>query len=78
MNSHNYLVIGGVTTDYQLVKDVDYVTINGGTVRALSIDKLLFLFMLMLLSSPLMKLLQFAVPWIKKQANNLQEFLNKI
>ncbi|MCR5350063.1 MAG: HAD-IC family P-type ATPase [Acholeplasmatales bacterium] len=78
MNSDKYLVIGGVTTDYQLVKDVDYVTVNGGTVRALSIDKLIFLFMLMLLSSPLMKLLQFSVPWLKKQMNNIQDFLNRI
>ena len=78
MNKHNYLVIGGITTDYKLIKNVHYVEISGGTVRALTIDKLIFLFMLMLLSAPIMKLLQFSIPWIKKQFNGLQKFLNKI
>ena len=77
MNKHNYLVIGGITTDYKLIENVNYVTVEGTNIRVLGIEKLIFLFMLMLLSYPLMRLLQYSIPWIRKQLDNLQKFLNK-
>ena len=77
INSDNYLVLGGVLTDYKLAKD-DIITNNSGIVRELSIKSKIFLLMLCLLSAPLMKILQGLVPWVRKQINVIQRLLTKI
>ncbi len=77
MTSDNYLVLGGVLTDYKLSKD-DIITNTSGLVRVLSVKGLIFLLMLCLLSAPVMKILQGLVPWVKKQINVVQKLLTKL
>lgn len=76
MNSDNYLVLGGVETNYKLNKD-DIITTKSGIVKELSIKGKIFLLMLCLLSAPLMKILQGLVPWIRKQIGVIQKLLTK-
>ena len=57
MNQDGYLVIGGVTTDYKFSND-DIISSNSGIVKELTVRSKIFLLMLCLLSSPLMKILQ--------------------
>lgn len=68
-----YLTINNVVTDYK-VKIQETV---GGTVQRLSIPALLILFTLCLLASPLMRLLQSIVPWIKRAYHNVQYLISK-
>ncbi len=77
LNSENYLVLGGVETDYKLAKD-DIITNTSGIVKVMSIKGLVFLLMLCLMSAPLMKLLQGLVPWLRKQINVVQKVLTKM
>ncbi len=77
MNSDNYLVLGGVVTDYELNKD-DIISNTSGIVKELSIKGKIFLLMLCLLSAPLMKILQGLVPWIKKQIKVIQKLITKM
>ena len=75
-NNEKYIVLGGVETDYKLLKD-DIITNTSGIVKELSIKGKIFLLMLCLLSAPAMKLLQSIVPWIKKQIAFIQKILSK-
>ncbi|MDE6660283.1 MAG: HAD-IC family P-type ATPase, partial [Anaeroplasmataceae bacterium] len=70
------LVIGGVVTDYRVSAD-SISTTTGGIVKELTIYAKIFLFMLCLLSIPLMRLLQAIVPWIKRQIAFVQKLLSK-
>lgn len=76
MNADGYLVIGGVTTDYKFSND-DIIPASSGIVKELTVRSKIFLLMLCLLSSPVMKLLQGLVPWIRKQIELVQRLLTK-
>lgn len=76
MNDDHYLVLGGTTTNYFITAS-NIQTVTGGMVTCLSDSALVFLLMLCLLSSPLMKLLQFLVPWLKKQITMINKFISK-
>jgi len=75
-NNEKYIVLGGVETDYKLLKD-DIITNTSGIVKELSIKGKIFLLMLCLLSAPLMKILQGLIPWIRKQVGVIQRLLTK-
>jgi len=77
LNNENYLVLGGVLTDYKLVKD-DIITNTSGIVKVISVKGLVFLLMLCLMSAPLMKILQGLVPWLRKQISIVQKMLTRI
>ncbi|MDE6660375.1 MAG: hypothetical protein K2J93_00950, partial [Anaeroplasmataceae bacterium] len=76
VDGDNYLVIGGVVTDYRVSAD-SISTTTGGIVRELTVYAKIFLFMLCLLSIPLMRLLQAIVPWFKRQIAFIQKILSK-
>ena len=75
-NNNNYLVLGGITTDYQISNN-NIVTMKGGMVTELSINAKIFLLMLCALSIPLMKFFQGLVPWIKKQVQFISTIISK-
>ena len=77
INSDNYLVLGGVVTDY-LVNSNNIIPISQGTVNRLPTNNLIFLIMLCAIAGPLMKLLTNIVPWIIKQGRALKNFLTKL
>ena len=66
MNSDHYLMLGGQVTNYKISSN-DIIVQNGGMVEPLSLTGLIFLLALCLISSPLMKLLNGLIPWIRKQ-----------
>lgn len=68
-----YLTINNVKTDYK----VNIQETVGGNVQRLSIPALLILVTLCLLASPLMRLLQSIVPWIRKTYQNIQYLISK-
>ena len=75
VNDKNYLVLGGVVTDYQVSeKDIK----SSKTITSLPLTHLIFLIMLCAVAGPLMKLLQNMVPWILKQVRALKKFLIKL
>ena len=76
-DSEYNLVLGGIKTDYRL-SSTTISTITGGIVTPLTIQAKVFLLMLCLLSTPLMRLLQAIVPWVKKQIDLVQRILSKI
>ncbi len=67
------LTINGVKTDYK----VNTVTTTGGIVQKLSTSAILLLLALMFIAAPLMKLLQYVVPWCKSVYKNIQNMLQK-
>ena len=76
INEENYLVLGGVVTDYK-VSSNDIKT-AGGTITRLPVSHLVFLIMLCAVAGPLMRLLQNTIPWILKQGKALKKFLTKL
>jgi hypothetical protein len=76
INEENYLVLGGVVTDYK-VSSNDIKT-AGGTITRLPVSHLVFLIMLCAVAGPLMRLLQNTIPWILKQGRALKKFLTKL
>lgn len=74
-NSNN-LVLGGTITDYTISPN-NVISTKGGIVTELSTTYKIFLLMLCLLSAPMMKILQNVVPWVRKQAYSIQEFISK-
>ncbi|MBR6071432.1 MAG: HAD-IC family P-type ATPase [Acholeplasmatales bacterium] len=75
-NNSNYLILGGIVTDYQISSN-NIVTMKGGMVTELSINAKIFLLMLCALSIPLMKFFQGLVPWIRKQLQFIQNVISK-
>ena len=68
-----YLTINGLVTNYKvIVKET-----VGGLVQPLSIQADLILISLCLLASPLMRLLQEIIPWIKKSIKTFQDAIAK-
>ena len=77
LTSDNYLVIGDVRTDYQLPSN--YITVQkGGTVKMINLSSLIFLFMLCLLSAPVMKIFQYFIPGVRKVSSVVVSGINKI
>ena len=77
LSDDNYLVLGGIKTDYKLSDN--YITVTkGGTVTTISLSALIFLLMLCFLSSPVMKFFQYAIPWTSQGMKSLTAGLNKI
>ena len=76
ISKDNMLVVGGITTDFE-VNSNDIITVTGGIVNELSTANKIFLLMLCLLSAPIMKVLQNAIPWINKQSKQLGKLLGK-
>ena len=76
-DSNNYLIIGGVKTDYQISSN-DIISSDSGIVRQLSINNKIFLLMLCLLSVPAMTLFKGFVPWLKKQIALIKRVIGKI
>lgn len=72
----NLLVVGGITTDFEINSN-DIITVTGGIVKKLSVANEIFLLMLCLASAPIMKLLQYAIPWISKQTKQIAKLLGK-
>ena len=72
-----YLVIGNLKTNYKFDQNAVVVT-KGGTIRELSISSKIFVLMLCLLASPLIKLFTNLIPWIVKGFKSLREYLIKI
>ena len=68
-----YLQLG----DYKTTYEVSVVTSTGGIVTALSVNNVIFLLALCLAAGPLMRLYQYAIPWIKKQFDNIGKLINK-
>ena len=68
-----YLIIGKYKTSYGL----PMVETTGGLVTRLTVTHRILLIMLCLLASPLMKILQYAIPWLNKNSKALGKFLNK-
>ena len=77
VNSEHYLIIGGITTDYQISSN-DIIPSDSGIVRQLSINNKIFLLMLCLLSVPAMTLFKGFVPWLKKQIALIKKVIGKI
>ena len=73
----NYLVLGGVKTDYVL-SDIYIKEIKGGTVTKLSLSALIFLLMLCFLASPVMKFFQYSIPVASQGLKSLTAGINKI
>ena len=73
----NSLVISDVKTDY--IISGNYVkTTKGGIVEKLDLHSLIFLFMLCLLSGPVMKMFQYAAPVTTRAINYTVKGINKI
>ena len=68
-----YLQLG----DYKTTYEVSVVTSTGGIVTALSVSNVIFLLALCLAAGPLMRLYQYAIPWVKKQFDNIGKLINK-
>ncbi len=68
-----YLQLG----DYKTTYEVSVVTSTGGIVTALSVTNVIFLLALCLSAGPLMRLYQYAIPWVKKQFDNIGKLINK-
>ena len=78
LSTDDYLVLGGVITDYKVkTNDIDDLK-ESGTVYPLPTNQLIFLIMLCAVAGPLMKLLQNIVPWVLKQGKALKKFLTKL
>ena len=76
-NSDKYLILGGITTDYQISSN-DIIVSDSGIVKQLSINNKIFLLMLCLLSVPAMTLFKNFVPWVKKQVKLIKKIIGKI
>ena len=68
-----YLQLGNYKTTFE----VSVVTSTGGIVTALSVTNIIFLLALCLAAGPLMRLYQYAIPWGKKQFDNIGKLINK-
>ncbi|MBR6288201.1 MAG: HAD-IC family P-type ATPase [Acholeplasmatales bacterium] len=68
-----YLQLGDFKTTYE----VSVVTSTGGIVTSLSVSNVIFLLALCLAAGPLMRLYQYAIPWLKKQFDNIGKLINK-
>lgn len=68
-----YLTINGLQTDIE----VNIAVQVGGMVQALSIQAILILVSLCLMASPLMKIINGIVPWVKSAFKFSQDLLNK-
>lgn len=76
MDENHYLVINGTVTNY-IIPSSNISTVTGGMVTRLTDSAYVFLLMICLLASPLMKLLQFLVPWCKKQVIAIMKAIGK-
>lgn len=72
VNGKNYLVINSILTDYEIE---EVMTTN--IVSKFSMPAVIFLFMICLLAAPLMKIIQYAIPWTKKQILLVGKLLSK-
>ncbi|MCR5113503.1 MAG: HAD-IC family P-type ATPase [Acholeplasmatales bacterium] len=68
-----YYKFASIKTDYEVSVNVT----TGGLIRALSLTERIFCLCLCLAAAPLMKFLQYVVPWIKKGFQNLGKIVNK-
>ena len=75
-NSDNYLVLGNQVTDFKISTN-DISTQTGGIVTQLSISSKILLLLLCLLAGPLMKIFQFAVPWLKSSIKDFLKLLSR-
>ncbi|MBQ3253680.1 MAG: HAD-IC family P-type ATPase, partial [Acholeplasmatales bacterium] len=75
-DNKNNLVLGGITTDFQLSSN-DIVISKGGMVSQLGIESKIFLLMLCLISAPVMKIFQNCIPWIIKQLGLIKRLLGR-
>ena len=76
-DANNYLIIGGIKTDYQISSN-DIISSDSGIVKQLSINNKIFLLMLCLLSVPAMTLFKGFVPWLKKQIMLIKKIIGRI
>ena len=74
---NNNLILAGTTTDYHISTN-SLITRNGGLVTELSIENKIFLIMLCLLAAPVMHLLQFSIPWFKKQIKFIKRVIGRM
>ncbi len=74
VNGKYYLTINGKVIDYE----VNVYTTTGGTVQALPIQCIILLFMLCLLSAPLMKIITNIVPFTKKWIRVFADKINQL
>ncbi len=75
-NSENYLVLGNIVTDYKISTN-DISTQTGGMVTQLSISSKILLLLLCLLAAPLMKMFQYAIPWIRSTIREILKLIAK-
>lgn len=75
-NSDNYLVLGGNVTDFKISTN-DISVQKGGIVTELTIPSKILLLLLCLLAGPLMRIFQYAVPWIKNTLKELTRLMSK-
>ena len=75
--ANNYLILGGTVTDYQISTN-NLITKTGGLVNELSVNNKIFLLMLCLLAAPVMRLLQYSVPWFKKQIALIKKIIGRM
>ena len=76
-NVDNYLILGGTVTDYHISTN-NLITKTDGLVNELSVENKIFLLMLCLLAAPVMRLLQFSVPWFKKQIELIKKIIGRM
>ncbi len=75
VDENNYLILGNVTTDYQISQNhVSYSKV----ITALPLNSLIFLLFLCAVAGPIMRLLQNMIPWIIKQIKLIRSLLIKI
>lgn len=75
VDENNYLILGNLTTDYQISKNnISY----SKTITALPLNSLIFLLFLCAIAGPIMRLLQNMIPWIVKQIKLIRSLLIKI
>ena len=72
VDNKKYLVVNGIVTDYEVTE-----VMTSNIVAKFSISAVIFLFMICLLAAPLMKIIQFAIPWAKKQITLISRLLSK-
>lgn len=75
-NSDNYLVLGGNVTDFKISTN-DISVQKGGIVTELSISSKILLLLLCLLAGPLMRIFQYAIPWVKSTLKELTRLMSK-
>ncbi len=75
-NSENYLVLGGNITDFKISTN-DISIQKGGIVNELTIPSKILLMLLCLLSGPLMRMFQYAIPWIKNTLKEITRLMSK-